>query len=910
MTLTDTSGGDASTDSALADTRLVPVDDGDDPLPGTTIGRYRVEARLGAGGMGVVYAAHDPALDRRVALKLMRAIGADRRDDVETRLRREAQALARLAHPNVVAVHDVGIAEAGLYVAMQLIDGGTLQDHLARGERSAPEVIALYLDAARGLAAAHDAGIVHRDVKPSNILVDRRGRVYVGDFGLARADDEPADAIADPTSSLLEARVTHAGAVMGTPLFMAPEQHRGEPAGARSDQFSFCVSLWLALFGVHPFSTGRWDGAAVREAMTRDDVAEPPRRPGVSARLVRALRRGLRHDPEARWPSMDALIAELTPRSRAAVIWAGVSIGGIAGAVAVTAVFAGGAPAATQACPDPRPLMAASWSAERASALRAAFAAAGDDGTGAGRVIAQLDRYAARWVDARRDACEATRVRAEQSEPLLDLRLYCLDRRRAELDARVSVLTEAADASVVARADGVVGGLSSVDACADPAHLRGAPAPPDDPALRDRILALARRVEELKATANLGRVRDVVDALPGVAAEAAALDDPDLEANALLLLGSMESELGRIADSRRHLEAGLRAAGRARRDALIAQVALRLLFLTGVIERDAAAADAYEKMVEALIARLGDRADLQARFHDYVAILRAIAGRYDDAIAHGEQALALWPSATGPTYLALADTRMNLATFHLDAGRPADAERLYREAIAILETTVGERHPSVAIALQNLGSLLDETGAPGAIDTLERALRIFAATTGDDSWNAVIARGDLAEARRHAGDVAGAEADARAALAIAEPMRGDAAAIAGMHETLAEVLVGSGRGAEAVAAIERAVAVAEGEGDPAFLGRIRATAASVIAAAGDVRRGRKVADGAVAGLEQAGATGWELAWARGVRGRLRWQLGDRAGGLAEVRAAAAELEAAGSLHYWHHREVATWLAGR
>ena len=281
-------------------------------------------ARLGAGGMGVVYAALDPALDRKVALKVLPPLAAERRAHLEIRLRREAQALARLEHAHVIAVYDV--AAESVFVAMQLIDGTTLDAHLATERPEPSRILALFVEAARGLAAAHAAGIVHRDVKPSNLLVDRAGRVYVGDFGLARSGDD--DDGGERDTSLLGAEMTRAGAVMGTPVYMAPEQHAGSAATARSDQFSLCVSLWEALFGQHPFVAGRWTedaaiavtaaGAAAiaagRAEVRQDDLADDAGQAFVGAA-------DLDDAPAAAAPPIreldrDQLVAALSPRPR------------------------------------------------------------------------------------------------------------------------------------------------------------------------------------------------------------------------------------------------------------------------------------------------------------------------------------------------------------------------------------------------------------------------------------------------------------------------------------------------------------------------------------------------------------------------------------------------------------------
>ena len=284
---------------------------------GTQVGRYVVGERVGAGAMGTVYAAHDPDLDRQVALKVMRRRSSG--EELRARLLREGQAMARLTHPGVITVYDVGTLDDQLFVAMELVTGGTLRDWLARRPRDWREVLDVLRRAGAGLACAHASGLVHRDFKPDNVLVGDDGRVRVTDFGLARAtrdessDVAPLDAAGDP----LEATLTRTGALVGTPAYMAPEQLRGEAVDARADIFSFCVALYEALYGDRPF-----DGStlvALRDAIERGAVRPAPRGSRVPRGLRRALVVGLRAEPGDRYASMDALLRALDdaiPRSR------------------------------------------------------------------------------------------------------------------------------------------------------------------------------------------------------------------------------------------------------------------------------------------------------------------------------------------------------------------------------------------------------------------------------------------------------------------------------------------------------------------------------------------------------------------------------------------------------------------
>ena len=285
-------------------------------LLGRRIGRYHILRRLGAGSMGVVYAAHDPGLDRTVAIKIL-AVDDDAAGHRETRLRREAQALARVDHPNVVPVHDIGIDEAGVYVVMRLVDGVTLAERITDRKTTRRQLLAMFVDAGRGLVAAHDSEIVHRDFKPANVLVGHDGRVFVGDFGLACSGDELAPMLADGSgvrSGVLYEELTSQGSVVGTPYYMSPEQHRGESATPRSDQFAFAVSLWIALFSRHPFGAHCHDGETALARMRGNDVMRPPPSKLIPRRVIKALKRALRHDPAERWPSMRELLSELEPR--------------------------------------------------------------------------------------------------------------------------------------------------------------------------------------------------------------------------------------------------------------------------------------------------------------------------------------------------------------------------------------------------------------------------------------------------------------------------------------------------------------------------------------------------------------------------------------------------------------------
>ncbi|HEU4732346.1 MAG TPA: serine/threonine-protein kinase, partial [Kofleriaceae bacterium] len=327
---------------------------------GSTLGRYRLERTLGEGGMGVVHAAFDPDLQRRIALKVLRIAASSA--EAKDRLLREARAMARLAHPNVVTVHEVGTANGRDYVAMELILGDTLADWLRIEKRRSVDIVAAFLAAGRGLAAAHAAGIVHRDFKPHNVLRSRNGRIVVTDFGLAREAEAGLPPHLDATlplasriASLPEgvplslAGITATGSLLGTPAYMAPEQWSRGAVTPATDQFAFCVALWEALAGERPYRGPTLDElrAQARLGPVALDASKIPRR------LRAVLRRGLDPDPAQRWPDMDTLLAEIVRAERRPGFAFAIGAGALVAASVLVLAMRAGDELAAPRCPPP-----------------------------------------------------------------------------------------------------------------------------------------------------------------------------------------------------------------------------------------------------------------------------------------------------------------------------------------------------------------------------------------------------------------------------------------------------------------------------------------------------------------------------------------------------------------------------
>ena len=644
---------------------------------GARVGRYAVAERLGAGAMGVVHAAHDPELDRRVAVKLMHDAAWS------PRLVREAQALARLAHPNVVTVYDIGEHAGRVFIAMELVPGATLASWLAARPRSWREIVAAFLQAGRGLAAAHAAGYVHRDFKPDNVLVGEDGRARVSDFGLACLETTPPVAVPPDTPS---DAITRTGVLAGTPAYMAPEQLDGAASDARADQFAFCVALFEALHGVRPFAGSTV--AELRSAIERRAVQRGKR---VPARVQRVLLRGLAADPAARFADMPALLAALerTRSRRGLYVLAAVAL---VAAVAVVA-WRAAQPAAAATCTGAAAELAPSWNAARKTALRGAFAATKQPyaGDAAAAVEKTLDAYAREWVAMHDDACRAT-------SDALDLRMQCLAERRAELAATVQLFA-GADAGIVERAPRIANAMTPIATCADVAALRtGMPVPPP---LRAPLAEQARTLAAIRVLDNAKRFTEARPQIETAVTRALALHFAPAEAEARFLAGSIARRDGDLPAADAHLRAAVRAAEAGRADALRADILVELVTLQTTWQHlDNArelAADAT-----ATVARLGRGPD--AKLEQALGDLAHAAGKADDALAHYRAALAA--NRRSGDEFRTASSLGALGSLDIDMGHNADAEASFREAYEIQARLLGRAHPDVAHALGEVAESL------------------------------------------------------------------------------------------------------------------------------------------------------------------------------------------------------------
>ena len=696
-------------ESHLTDSRNVK-----DLARGSSVGRYLLLDRLGTGGMGTVFAAYDPELDRKVAVKL---VTSDADSAGRARLLREAQALARLAHPNVVAVHDVGTLGAQVWIAMEFVGGLTLGVWAKEHRRSWPDVLRVLLDAARGIAAAHAVGLVHRDLKPDNVMIGSDGRIRVMDFGLAHgrnlATAEPAlaatasgNTAARPDLAALELRLTRAGAVLGTPAYMAPEQWQGKEADAAVDQFGWSVMAWELLYGESPFAA---DTVIALAAMVlAGQRRPPPRGRKVPGWLRRAVERGLSVDPARRWPSMVALIEALErdPKKTRLRVAGLVVLLGLASGVSYAA--AGARTGAQDRCGGGAQELAGVWDGARRQAITEAFHAtrAPFAADVLQRVESRLDGYTSTWVNQYRAACEASSASSQFSH-LQDQQMACLARRKVHVSAVVDVLATA-DRSVVENAVQAVAALPSVHSCADAEALLSV-APPADAQTALRVDQMRGQLAQAEALESIGRYEQGLVMATKVRGESDSLGYGPLVAESALVEGSLMLAVGRSSEADAALVQASKVAIVQDMHAEAAEAMAKRIFVLSTGLRKHEGALAIQPMAEALVQRANDDL-LTALLQNNLGVAYAISGDLAMSTNHFEKTIAQLSAGDGPLNPLLAATYNNLGNLYVEQSRPEQARASFTAAVELFTKLVGDRHPSVAWPLRGLGQVALNTG--------------------------------------------------------------------------------------------------------------------------------------------------------------------------------------------------------
>jgi len=804
-------------DDQIPQTVDVPVRTGSVKI-GSRIDRFVILDVLGKGGSGVVYAAHDPDLDRKVALKFVHADArGSESSGTSARLLREAQALARLSHPNVVSVYDIGRHANDVYLAEELVQGNTLRAWLAERERPWREVLDVFLQAGRGLAAAHAAGVVHRDFKPDNVLVRKDGRVLVTDFGLARAGTEldDDDRVHDTeksvtTSNILDTPLTRTGAVVGTPAYMAPEQFSGGTIDSRTDLFSFCVALYEALYGKRPFRGENI--VALKRSVESGAIRQPPATARVPAHIQRALTRGLEVRSDDRPESMTALLDELArdpwARRRRALL----AVGAV---TAIVAALVGGYALREQQnarCTGATARLAGVWDDARRSQLRKTL-------LGTGRAYAEaawqrakqyLDDYAAAWVSAHRDACEATNVRGEQSAEMLDLRMSCLESRRADLIAAVRVLgaTTADDLDSVVD---VARGLPSIASCADVAALRARSPMPTDAATRARIEQLQGEIARASALHAAGHYREAHAAAKPAADAAMQIDYPPLRAEALLVLARSEKTLGEYDKARDTLHQAWEEALAGGDDERSVYALANLIVLLGHSMAHHQEGLEVARLARAALTRWGRGGAGEAVVLHNTAVVMRDSGDADGALELFQHAREL--AERDPSPIVDVPNIVNaIAGIQFGRGELDKARAGFEEVLRRQTATLGEWHPAVATTLNNLGSVAALKGDyPAASSYFQRALALRENALGPDHPELLTPLYNLGLLGNLMGQPAAARAHLERALAISEKAYGRESEQSALYlAALAEHLIDAPDGAaEALDYAQRALAIHE-----------------------------------------------------------------------------------------------------
>ncbi len=816
------------------------------------LGRFEIEGRLGAGAMGVVYAARDPMLRRDVAIKVL----APARTSPESmvRARREAQAMAQLSHPNVVKVFAIGEHEGALFIAMERIRGETLRSWQS-ARHTSDEVLAVYRQAAHGLAELHAHGLVHRDFKPSNAMIGEDGRVRVLDLGLVTQvvrDASSQELSHGSGGSLTSGSATRSDAVLGTPAYMSPEQFLGEPVTAASDQFSFCVALYEALYGYRPFKAKTM--TQLIEAICESRIESPKPDALVPRRIYRVLRRGLSREPRKRHASMDALVEALSGRSRAAT-W----VGG-AGLLALAAIGgAGGGFDREEECPAAEQFERV-WSPERRAQLRDVL---GEESAAVGLVSSNAQRLA----EVLSQGCGA------HTSPLV---LACHHELIQRFDGALGLLIEAPEGlQTLGVAEGMI----------DPLYCDGAESRPGSDAemaelsgLLQRIdgLALSGLFDEALQEAHVAVRRAQALGRPLVSSEAfyqrgkvyarrGELEPANSDFTAAYELNVMTGSYGgaatvalsqvwvtqhqndldgaehwlRVAASAGEAEGGLNQGRRARILMRGGEVALA--------RRDMGKARTLlTQSVEAW--RELDNPREEATVLASLVSVEIEAGEFDAALASAKLAIDVFTAAHGDGDPQLGTHYHNLGNVYQRRGQPEEALAAFDQAVSRRARSYGEEHPATGEARYAKGTALMDLGrtqeakllfervhkdAPSehplvaATDTQlaqlasiegdhERALALanrafvfYESQFGADHAESATVRAELAKVKLSAGDLAGALADARAARRVFEERFGKTHDAAGQCLALeAEALAKQGSLALARPLYERALSIA------------------------------------------------------------------------------------------------------
>ncbi len=922
---------------------------------GDEIGRYVVLSRVGVGGMGAVYAAYDPELDRKVALKLLHATHTGLDTAGYQHLLHEARAMAKLSHPNVVAVHDVGEHEGRVFLAMEFVVGQTLTAWIAERKRAWPQLVDMFVSAGRGLAAAHDEGLVHRDFKPDNVLVGDDGRVRVTDFGIAEASHPGTtgrDAQIPKARPLaLDTRPTWKG-IVGTPVYMAPEQHRGETVGPAADQFSFCVALWEALFGERPFPSTTLPELMM--AVTEGERRAPPRGAAVPGWLRRLCERGLARDPDERLASMHVLLAALArgrTRSRRQKAFVG---------VAVLAALGGGAELFRQhqasraqaECDDLGDRIEEVWHPARRAALREAIESSNAPyaAQSADKAMPWLDDYATQWAAARTEACVHSSIEHAWEQPIYEQAVWCLEEEQWAFDALVERLSTG-DVSAANAAVSAASGLTPTGECLDTARLSHMPTPPTERA--EAVQAIRNQLARSRAVAPVDARDEGLPIAQQALHEAERLEWPPLIAACQHRIGEIHEAAGAYPEAEALQEEAFFTAAEAGANDVAFRALLSLVIVVGYRQGRHVEGLRWARLASVRLATMSDPTEFRAADRlKNEGIVAWAAGQNTRARELLLRSLEIHERHLGPHHPLVAGALGNLAAVSMSMREPETARPLLERALAIQEATLGPSHPRVAGALNNVATVREsayelEAARAGYLRALElktgvlganhpdvararvnlanvdralgrldlarpgylRAMTIQAQVLGPQSADLARTATNFAELEVTIGSPLLARALATRAIEIwdqregAEPQR-----LAASVASLGDVELRYGNGAAAVALYQRARELHQDldeEHDPTV--RLDARLARALLTSGRTIEALAAAEAAVGNID-ARTIPPVRGEAHFVLAQALWELGeDRARARAIGRAALSDYAAAAGLHAGDRARAQAWV---
>ncbi len=770
---------------------------------GSRAGRYLIEKKLGEGGMGVVYAAYDPELDRSLAIKVLHfsRITPSHAESTRKRLTEEARALASLSHPNVVNIYDIGTVDGHVFIAMERVRRGDLEGWLKEQDRGWKEIIARFVEAGRGLAAAHSAGLVHRDFKPQNVLIGEDGRPQVADFGLAMSIPGPESEVASPSDG---SSGSSSSPVEGTPAYMAPEQYWGQDIGPAADQFSFCVSLWEALYGKRPFAGKNWQKLMIN--LAKGEIV-PPGKHDVPKRFERLLRKGLAKKPEDRWPSFQELLRQLENKveaRRKKIVGLGAAL--TLGLLALGWAWFHGSPAP---CQSVGRRVEKVWNTQERTRLEANFlrAALADGALGIMEgTLSALDLFSEHWVEARTEACAATHLHGEQSSDLLDLRMECLDERLDSLDDLLSLIVEA-ERPALFRATESIETLVPLELCANRSLLTATvPLPPDEDS-RLRIEAQESTLVRASHLLSLGQAPEATEILNQSQDEVNSLAFPPLSTEFWRLKAALAVYGANYRQGRQWFFKALSEAISANSQENIVRILTEIQLMEGNEFYLLESAERWDLLVKAHIARLGSPATFEFERLRALWIAYEAAGQsqkslevlhladqlvrdnweeenhqmgtvlngmglaylglkeYDKAILSFQRERSIREKLLGQNHSLIADILSNEGIAHGEMGNMKEARSVISKAVAIYES-LGDFAIDAAYVNENLALTWIPEDPNKALEILRRSERAYEVYASPKSLFRADLQSTYVDIYRASGDLEAAEAAYRKALQI------------------------------------------------------------------------------------------------------------------------------------------------